>query len=309
MIKEFYIEGLPPEHSVGDYIIIIEVVHPNGLSVQTLKFNLKVNNQNQSRLDLLGSKILPVKKGLLLNELKEPGFFAQNSFGEEITSDVRVSFSRRRGRRRKNIISYFTNDLTRKRILLGHHESPFVGFAKQTTDLTPLMYQEHRGTNRAFLLSFISTLNPENLNDNSSNHYHIFSESLNNEHFDAVRSASSPLVAQVYDFEIGQSLMWVTGLGQKQFEGNYINNDKDYFIDCLTLSGDLLWQLDVSVDGQFESNFLLSSNLDEVLFCGYLTGKIEQGLILFLVNNPHGFVLASTRMAMLQAFCPLMLMI
>ena len=90
--KNFTLRGLPPEHSVGDYIIIIEVVHPNGLSVQTLKFNLKVNNQNQSRLDLLGSKILPVKKGLLLNELKEPGFFAQNSFGEEITSDVRVSF-------------------------------------------------------------------------------------------------------------------------------------------------------------------------------------------------------------------------
>ena len=42
---------------------------------------------------------------------------------------------------------------------------------------------------------------------------------------------------EVYDFEIGQSLMWVTGLGQKQFEGNYINNDKDYFIDCFDLAG------------------------------------------------------------------------
>ena len=293
--KHFLIEGLPPPNSAGDYIIEVEVLHPNGLAVQTLKFNLKVNHQNQSRLDLLGSKILPVKSGLQIHDFDEPGYFAQNSFGEEITSEVIVSFPTDISEG-KNVISYTTDNHIRSRFLLGHNDTPFVDFSENIINLEPVFFAEHRGVNKAFILDFTQS-ESGNSDTSTKDYYHIYTDELSDKQFELAKLLSSPLrCLEISDFKIGESLMWVSGLELNQLEETHTEGTHRCFIDCFDLNGEHLWQIDVIVDGQFDSTFLSPSNLDQILFYGRLTGNIEAGSFSFNCENPQwvGLLISSS---------------
>ena len=205
--KHFVVQGLPEINSAGEYHVVIEVSHPNGLSVQTLKFDLKVNSRSKASLRLLGNKTLPVSNGLKLYDFIEPGYYAQNAFGEEITQNVKVSFPDEINKG-VNLLTYSTDDYSSSRILLAHDQSPFVGFKETHTNLIPKFTSEHRKTSKLFLLDFVIN---ENSIGSRADQYSIHRGNLGDTTFDPRQIASSDRISsQIYDFETGESLLWVT---------------------------------------------------------------------------------------------------
>ena len=81
-----------------------------------------------------------------------------------------------------------------------------------------------------------------------------------------------------------------------QLEETHTEGTHRCFIDCFDLNGEHLWQIDVIVDGQFDSTFLSPSNLDQILFYGRLTGNIEAGSFSFNCENPQwvGLLISSS---------------
>jgi len=272
---DFLLSGYATGQSAGRYPVTIRVTHPNGFEEQTLQFDLEIKEIDRTRINLVGANLLSVKKDLVQSQFAEPGYYAEDTSGVNISGNVEVIFPEPLALG-KNSLTYTVGEHTKERVLLAHESSPFASFSEVRLDHN-LSYAQAIPREDNFLI-----LSPENVSsfvgDDSPPPfpgYRIFRESMFVETF----SPESLVVSQrtwseLYGLETGEFSFWVVG-SEPQLPSS--DSESILFIDCYNYIGDFKWSSEVEVVGQFKPSSMQRSDEDELLVFGMLEGQINVG--------------------------------
>ncbi len=290
--NNFVLRGVPENFAAGSHSTTIKVTHPNGLAEQTLKFDLEVKRVSLARLSLVGSKIMPVQKGLIESNFSEPGYFAQSAFGEDVTNQVQVDFPSviEAG---LNQISYSVDELSVKRILIGHESTPFLGFHETRVNKNLIQTCQGGTKEKAYLLAVES--NPIDHEENSpilSEGYEIYTTDIRRQTSEIIPLfSSSRSIIDISDFVFVDNHILVTGehLPSEQNPESL----KTFFVDCYDLDGSQQWGFEWFVNGVLDDLRVTPAGLDGILVHGNLEGELKFGSVSVSSNSKQctGFIL------------------
>ena len=276
--NNFVLRGVPQDFSAGTHSTTVKVTHPNGLAEQTLKFDLEVRRVSLAKLSLVGSRIMPVQKGLIEGNFSEPGYFAQSALGEDVTNQVQVDFPTiiEEG---LNQISYSVDELSDQRILIGHESTPFLGFHETRENENFIQTCQGGTKEKAYLLAVDSS--PIDREENSpvlSDGYVIYSTDLERQTPEIIPFVySSRSIVDISDFVFFDNHILVAGehLPSAQNPGH----TQTFFVDCYDLDGTEKWGFEWLVNGVLDDLRVTPSGLDGIMIHGNLEGELKLGSV------------------------------
>ncbi len=277
----FEIKGTAPLHSSGIYSLFFKITHPNGFDSQFVTSKIVVRKKDKTQLKLIGAKELFLPVGQSWSEFEDPGFFATNSNGEDVTDEVVVIHPNTFEYGRNSII-YNYGDRSEERFIWGVEKSPFAGIRnRRSLPASAIIAEGAPPFNDYYLV-------PESILSLEGQRSRYAGFTIRNWSRSAYNESQSPFYRsnqecfKISDFQYLDTKFYIAGEGTK-YGGEVL------FIEKVDLDGSHDWTVFFDYEGVMTNVTCTPSASGDLFVCGSFTGSITLGDELYFTDSPSAF--------------------